>query len=325
MNPKIALCTIALNEMEWLPRLYEHHENWPGLVNWVFVEGADAEYAKSNPERVSEFGLSVEGTPGFLYDLAKRDNRVQYIPHGLATHRDPAQGKCVLRNRYLRALDEVKPDFIIVVDADEFYPHEMQWRINETMMAEQNAWGWCFKHRDIWYPPSLQEGKMSPNPDEYQTAHDWFNSQRAVPPCKCDHCRNERVRRFRVKESFSQEVVGGFWDIPYSRCWRWFEGLEYADNHNTPSRPKYGALDRRLARHDRDDSAPYFVHMAFASKLADRAAKHRYYETRGEAKDRKRQWYTESRAAWGTWQPRDELPNGAKVVPYTGIVPEVFR
>lgn len=298
MNPKIALCTIALNEMEWLPRLYEQHKDWPGLVKWVFVEGADAEYAKSNPERVSEFGLSVDGTPGFLHDLAQRDDRVQYIPHGLAIHRDPAQGKCVLRNRYLRALDEVKPDFIVVVDADEFYPRDMQEWTNAVLIGEKNAWGWCFKHRDIWYPPSVQN------------LYGWASAS---------------GHEISYLAPFSQEVVGGFWDIPYARCWRWFEGLEYADNHNTPSRPRHGLLDRKLARYDHVPAAPYFVHMAFASRLVDRAAKHRYYENRGEKVDRKRQWYTESRAAFETWQPGDELPHGAKVVPYTGIVPEVFR
>lgn len=305
-EPRIVLCTLLLNEMEHLPRLYEQHRNWPGLARWVFVEAADFQYAKVNPHRVSDLGLSVDGTPSFLYSLMKNDGRIRYIPHGMSFHRDPAQGKCAARNRYLRAADDDRPDFLVVVDADEFYPHEMQARINATMATGQTAWGWCFRHREIWYPPSMQ--------NEVRKALQLDTTYAdAVAP------------KIEFHPPFSQEVIGGFWDIPYARCWRWFEGLEYADNHNTPSRPKYGALDRKLARHDKDESAPYFVHMAFASRLQDRATKHRYYEARGEAVDRKRQWYTESRAAYETWQPGDSLPHGAKVVPYTGIVPECFR
>ena len=37
----IALATLALNEMEWLPLLWEQHRAWPGMVRWVFVEAAD--------------------------------------------------------------------------------------------------------------------------------------------------------------------------------------------------------------------------------------------------------------------------------------------
>lgn len=307
MTPKIVLCSLALNEMEHLPRLYEQHKDWPGLVKWVFVEGADRVYANTNPDRVSELGLSVDGTPGFLYDLSKRDSRVQYIPHGMGFHRDPAQGKCALRNRYLRAADEARPDFLVVVDADEFYPREMQVRINATIVSERSAWGWCFRHREIWWPPSVQN--LATVELDGSGIGGTIGTVIDVP-----------------YPLFSQEVTGGFWDIPYARCWRWFEGMEYADNHNTPSAPgKVGALDRRLVRYDKIASAPYFVHMAFASRLQDRAAKHRYYEARGEAKDRKRKWYTESRAAYETWQPGDELPNGAKVVPYDGLIPECFR
>lgn len=281
-EPRLVLCTLALNEIEHLPRLYAQHRDWPGLVRWVFVEAADAVYAAVNPGRVTPAGLSTDGTSAFLSDLAARDERVTYIPHGLSAHRDPAQGKCAARQRYLDAANADRPDFLAVVDADEFYPREMQGRINEILTTTVNAWGWCFRHREIWHPPTTDG-----------------------PP-------------------FASEVTGGFWDIPYCRFWRWFPGLEYRDNHNTPSRPRYGALDRRLARYDSDDAMPYMVHMAFASRLASRQAKHRYYETRGESADRKRKWYTESRAAWETWRPGDELPNGAKVIPYTGTIPECF-
>ena len=47
---RIVLATLLLNEMEWLPKLYEQHKDWPGLCGWVFVEAADRVYANVNPE-----------------------------------------------------------------------------------------------------------------------------------------------------------------------------------------------------------------------------------------------------------------------------------
>src|SRR4051794_7463634 len=36
----VLLATLCINEMEWLPRLYEQHKDWPGMAGWVFVEAA---------------------------------------------------------------------------------------------------------------------------------------------------------------------------------------------------------------------------------------------------------------------------------------------
>ncbi len=88
----IQLNTLCLNEMEWLPRLYEQHRDWHGMGHWVFVEAADRAYAEANPDMVSKDGLSIDGTSEWLADLAKRDDRVIYIPHGFTGHENPAQG-----------------------------------------------------------------------------------------------------------------------------------------------------------------------------------------------------------------------------------------
>jgi hypothetical protein len=64
---------------------------------------------------------------------------------------------------------------------------------------------------------------------------------------------------------------------------------------------------------------PECVHLGFASGGKARAAKHRYYEARGES--RTRAMYVECRRAW----ERGQLPVGASVIPYTGPIPEVFR
>ena len=75
-EPTVALCTLCLNEMEWLARLYEQHRNWPGLLKWVFVEAADVVYAKTNPDMVTSFGLSVDGTSDYLRNLSREDSRI---------------------------------------------------------------------------------------------------------------------------------------------------------------------------------------------------------------------------------------------------------
>lgn len=284
---RICLCTLVLNEMQWLPKLYKQHKGWKGLVEWVFVESADKVYAQTNPKLVSSEGLSVDGTTEWLEELAKTDERIVHVKHGICSATDRTQGKCEARNQYLIEMESVEPDYFIVVDADEFYPHVMQTKINEILEkpGRDRMWGACFKHREIWHPPFYQKLDY-------------------LPLC-------------------TYEVVGGFWSIPYCRVWKWFPGLNYR-NHNTPSLNAGASLDRYMKRFDLEPEAPYFVHTGFASKLETRAAKNRYYEERGEKVDRQRFWYCESRKAFETWTPETVLPKHAKVIPYTGLIPECF-
>jgi hypothetical protein len=281
---KLALCTLVLNEMEWLPKLYEQHKNWPGVEKWVFVESADRVYAETNPDMVSPEGLSVDGTTEYLSQLASIDNRVTHIKHGFCSATDKAQSKCEARNRYLNAITDMDfhPNYFIVLDADEFYPFECQTDIN-YLLPKTLGNGFAFKHREIWYPQYLQD---------------------------------------RQAPLFDYEVSGGFWDIPYCRVWRWYRGMHYG-NHNTPSIGRT-ALDLRLNRMTQS-GLPYMVHMGFASQLKTRAAKNRYYEARGEAVDKKRSWYCDSRRCFETWEPKMELPQGAHISFYTGLVPECFQ
>lgn len=279
----ICLATLVLNEMEWLPRLYQQHRNWPGLQKWAFVESADAAYAATNPGLVSEAGLSVDGTTEYLEGLAKEDDRIVHIKHGFSAQRDIAQGKCKSRQRYLNEFEQVKPTYFVVLDADEFYDYDAQQVIEPVMDRNARTNAFVFKHRDIWRPPSIANNNL-----------------------------------------FDLEVVGGFWSIPYCRCWRWHKNLHYRTNHNTPE--KNGVLlDRQIRRMDHVETMPCFVHMGFAANKENREAKNNYYAFRGEDKDPKRSWYVNSRAAFSTWKPGDVLPREAKVIPYTGPVPECFR
>src|SRR3990167_4588316 len=247
---KIALCTLVLNEMEWLPKLYSQHKDWPNLIKWVFVESADKAYAEANPHLVNHHGLSVDGTTEFLSNLAKTDERIIHIPFGFSSNSNVAQGKCESRQQYLNAINPIEPDFLIVVDADEFYTQFDQMRINRYLSSDTGHNAFIFRHRDIWRPSSISKEPL-----------------------------------------FSYEVRGGFWDIPYCRCWRWFPRLEYSTNHNTPSLNGIG-LDTNLKRFDKIvGNLPEFIHMGFACNPKIMAAKNRYYVQRGEGKTDHRQWY----------------------------------
>ncbi len=288
-QPTVVLCTLVLNEAEWLPRLYEQHRDWPGLLAWVFVEAADAVYAETNPDLVSPDGLSVDGTTDMLASLAAVDPRVVHVRHGFTGDPSaPANGKCAARQRYLDAAEDLKPDYLVVLDADEFYVKVDQRRCLELAGEDaQRRKAYCFRYRHPWRPPSV------------------------------------------LTHLFRHEVVGGFWDMRHCHFWRWEPGLRYSQFHMTPETASGEMLTRSMTTFDEvagpDRLGPQCVHMAFASDARLRRAKHRYYADRGEAVDKRRRWYVDSRAAWEAWVPGAPLPRGARVVPYSGPIPEVFR
>lgn len=297
---KVMLATLCLNEMQWLPRLYQQHKDWPDLVSWVFVESADQVFAATNPDSVSAEGLSTDGTTRFLDDLA-RTPPIVHVAQGFSAHADPAQGKCAARQRYLDVAEAVKPDLIVVLDADEFYTHQDQQRINAIFQTmPPSCRSFRLKQRDIWLPPSL--------PQDYL---------------------------------FRFEVVGGYWAVPHTRFWRWEPGLRYQNNHNWPQdtrgrsltqssllldvvRPLHWNRYAMRLKFPRSE-IPQCIHLGFASDLKRRQAKHRYYEARGEGVTDRRHMYVQCRKAFETWQPGDVLPYGARVVNYGGPIPEVFR
>jgi hypothetical protein len=288
---KVFLATLCLNEMEHLPRLYEQHKNWPGLVEWVFVESADRYFQKVAPELVSNEGLSVDGTTEYLTSLAALDSRIRHIRFGFTEHSsDPAQGKVKARNAYLIAANEIKPDVVMVVDGDEFYSYADQAKVAGliTKYGARNAF--MFRQRHIWHPASIGSN---------------------VP-------------------LFKAEVIGGYWDVVHCRCWRWLPGMHYDRNHNNPEDSEGQFLKSLMKRCDYLPDMPQCIHLGFASNLANRQAKHEYYKHRGEGKEggrlgRMRQMYVNCRRAYETWQPGDRLPHGARIIPYTGEIPEVFK
>lgn len=289
MSGGIALVTLCLNEMEWLPLLWQQHKDWPDLCAWVFVEAADPEYARANPEMVTREGLSVDGTTRFLEEIwySDEESRIALIAHGFSSGPSAERGKCAARQRYFDVLEDVRPEFVIMLDADEFYTREDQRKVNGYLRTMPKACASAvFRKREIWRPPSI--------------AH-------------------ERVPRL--------EAVGGFWKMPCCHWWRWESGMHHRDCHNTPTLPSGEPVNRSAKWFDRDPDAPQMMHMGFASQARTRLAKNKYYADRGESADPLRSWHVQARAEWETWTPdkmgKVLLKNG-RIVPYVGSVPECF-
>lgn len=331
---RVMLATICLNEMEWLPKLVEQHRDWPGLVNWTFVEGCDPEYARANPDFVDRFGLSKDGATDFLLsNCCGTANKMYHVPQGNSTGGDvyPAdQYKCLLRNQYLNHVEHFKPDFIVQLDADEFYTKEDQQRINDLAMfyfyPGSPITSIMLRQRHIWRPPSICprcEGTgsiLSPIP-QCEPSRSYHHD--------CPDCDGSDIGYTPL---FSQEVIGGYWQVPHTRIWKYIPGMRHVRNHNWPEVDgRY--LTSGMARIDLDPPhvpRPQCVHLGYASSSRNRKAKADYYLARGEGSEggrvgRKRSMYVDCRDAHLNWKPGDVLPHGARVLPYDGPVPEVFR
>lgn len=154
-TPRVALITICLNEMEWLPYLYQQHKDWPGLVKWAFVEGVDPAYQEANPTMVNDKWLSVDGTSKFLQELKDKDPRVSYVPYGYTSPTTKDTGKIELKQTALEQVESLRPDVVIAIDADEFYPLPFQEHIPAIMQCYPDHQAFIFNRREIWRPPSI--------------------------------------------------------------------------------------------------------------------------------------------------------------------------
>lgn len=280
----VMLCTICLNEMEFLPALYAQHRCWPDMRRWVFVEGADVSYAVSNPDQVTGSGLSVDGTTEFLQRLATKDSRITYIPHGFARHEDPAQAKCILRQRYLEVAEEVQPDYLFIVDADEFYIRYHQQHINWTMCNRPQFNAFVFNHYHLWRPPSM------------------FSAPRFALEIKGEP----------------------FWNMNFCRGWKWCKGMKYIDHHGHPHDKDGRPLWRKGNVYRARNSDVHCLHLGFTATRNSREAKHRYYFERGEGSNDGRRKHNAGRRLFETWKPGDRLPRHTKVISYQGPIPEVY-
>lgn len=153
---KVALCSLVLNEEEFLSRNYDQHKDWPGLISWIFIEAADPLYATANPGMVETNGSSTDCTRTILEKLRNKDRRVVYDQFGWMKTNNPAQAKTQGRDQYLNYLEDTRPDFFVVIDADEFYTYTDQQRIN-GLVADTNFLSYRLRQRHLWRPPSLGE------------------------------------------------------------------------------------------------------------------------------------------------------------------------
>jgi hypothetical protein len=287
---KIQLCTLVLNEIEWLEKNYNQHKNWPNLDYWVFVESADVVYAQTNPGMVTSEGLSTDGTSTFLQELENRDERVVYIPHGFCKHEDKAQGKCEARNRYLDVAEECKPDYIVQIDCDEFWPYESQKSIEEWLTSDIHKWSFSFQHREIWHPPALCDEPLF----KYEISGGFWDIL---------YCRAFKyIDGMTYRDNHNTPVTN-----------RGQVLTEKIKDHR-----KYRLLNNHF-------KPPQYVHMGFACSVKNRVAKNEYYRQRGEMYDSKRSWYTESRAYFESWKPGEKLPKDVQVIEYKGPIPECFE
>lgn len=282
---KLALCTLCFNEAPNIAACHRNHRHWPGRFKHVFVEGFDPLYQLANPQMVSQFGTSIDGMVEILADIEACDHHSQYIPIGRMQHPTSfEQHKCVGREAYLRALDwphvDSSPDWIAVIDADEFYsPHSQEEITRQLEDLPDHVTCAVVPQIHLWRPPSIAN-----QPIQYQ-------------------------------------VTGGYWSVPHTRFWRWCDGLTYMPtgiphSHNWPAkegeqryRIENGAVLKNV----------HCVHTGFAGDRKRYEADLRYYLERNESHTRA--MYMACRAAWLTWKPGDELPAGAKVLPYEGWIP----
>lgn len=297
MPSGVMLATLCLNEQEWLPRLYEQHKAWPGLLRWIFVEACDVSFNDANPGCATADGLSTDGTTEFLQNLIQKDPRVTHVRYGWADHADPALRKIGPRNAYWQLAAAVQPEVVVVLDADEFYVHADQPRVLQLVRRRDQATfdSWTLPKREIWRPPSIADRPL-----------------------------------------LELEVTEGFWKIPCCHWFRWSPGVGHRDCHNTPQRPDGTYINDKInTLHDREWIAPdspkarefylpQMLHLGYASAVGTRRAKAAYYSQRGEAADKLRRWYVESRESWFSWKPGDVLPHEAKVITYVGPVPEIL-
>lgn len=202
---------------------------------------------------------------------------------------DVLHAKAEARNAYLRHADALEPDWLVVIDADEFYENGDQARIAQIMeqFATEPRPPLLLKQRYPFYPP---------------------------------------VYRGQGKPMFRHEVTGSYFSVPHLRIWPWYPGLRHRGNHNWPEFEDGRSLRDLMVRLDKNPNAPQCVHMAFASYADIRSAKHRYYEARGEAVDPARRKYVECRSWWETYRPTGRpAPKGVKILPWSGPIPEALR
>lgn len=247
---KISFGTILLNEEKFIAQnLCQHYTL---CDEWILVEGA----CKGYPERkVSTGGLSLDKTNLIINLFPDPESKIIYVQHGW-TKALGEDAKSELRNEYI---SRVKGEYLIVIDADEFYLHE-----------------------DLIQAVTDLETKINVNAVVLPQVHFWKNSTQFITG---DYYDISHTRIFRnlpgmkyIKNHNFPELGGKFIHV--------LGQIKY------PRTIKKNEIHSNSYIYD----GPKCYHMGFAKDYDDMKDKTDYYINRGESKTRPET--TRSRAAW---------------------------
>lgn len=136
---------------------------------------------------------------------------------------------------------------------------------------------------------------------------------------------------FHLWHGFNTHVIGGYWDVPHNRIYKWVPGTIYqGEDHNHPVRPDGVKLYPQSVFIRCAPTRAVCVHVGFAKEVTNQRDKNDYYVNRGEGKEPEtvlrnlRQMYIDCRRACECWQPGRPLPHGASLFPYEHTLPEAL-
>ena len=265
---------IVLNEERFVENNIINLLNWKRIAKIVVVEGADENYPKTN---VTSDGLSKDNTTSILKRLSSKYPIIDYVPKGFSVDKQD------LRNEYMK---RATGDFLLVVDADEFYGFDYLNKIdNEVKKSPIETIQWEFQRDD------LKNGTYG------GIVHFWHN--------------------------LKYRVVGGYYSIPHQRIYRFIPGMLYKDSHNHPEMPDGTRIDK--LRHRWGKTSARYYHAGFMKDFNNMRDKQDYYYNRGEKSD-KPMYSTTRELWFNWDGKTMEYPqHKMKIINYNGFIPDALR
>jgi glycosyltransferase involved in cell wall biosynthesis len=176
---------------------------------------------------------------------------------------------------------------VLVLDADEFYTNHSLDLLAEDLQAHPDTELFTFN--------------FSANLSERTYYHLWY--------------------------SFKQHVIGGYWNIPHNRIYKWASGTKYTgEDHNHPTKVDGTKLQHQFVK--AVSTKAICIHTGFVKSVTNQKDKNDFYVNRGEGKEKdpkiraRRQMYVDCRRAYETWKPGVTLPHDAQVLSFNLALPE---
>lgn len=273
--PKFSICTIALNEEEYIENVLRNFYDWECCHQIIIVEGAVKLYPKDNVKK----GHSTDRTIEIIKNFPDPQNKIVLV-------QGEWKNKMEQRSQYAK---RITGDYMFVVDADECYIKADLDILKNEVLSKPNVELWRFN--------------QDPNPSRRGIIHFWHG--------------------------IDKHVIGGYWNVPHNRIYKFSKGLRYTTNHNHPAKKNGKAVVKDNVKTETTKIKCY--HLGFSKCKQNMADKIQFYKNRGEGKEKnpqlrkRRQMYVDCRDAWFNWKPGNKLPHGAKVLPYNGPLPEVLQ